>query len=78
MVKKKKTGDPLVDLLNAANPETLITLIAELAEDRPDVRRECFDYLKKHGSLTTAQNPCIKVKRRANLLEIHTQKSSVM
>ena len=55
MVKKKKTADPLVDLLEAAKPETLITLIAELAIGRPDVRRECFDYLKKHVSLTTAQ-----------------------
>jgi hypothetical protein len=51
MVKKKKTGDPLIDLLEAAKPEALITLIAELVEDRPDVRRECFDYLKKHASL---------------------------
>jgi hypothetical protein len=55
MAKKKKTADPLVDLLEAAKPETLITLIAELAEGRPDVRRECFDYLKKHVSLTPAQ-----------------------
>ncbi len=55
MVKKKKTADSLVDLLEAAKPETLIKLIAELAEDRPDVRRECFDYLKKHVSLTPAQ-----------------------
>ena len=55
MVKKKKTADPLVDLLEAAKPETLITLIAELAIGRPDVRRECFDYLKKHVSLTPAQ-----------------------
>ncbi|MDD2367479.1 MAG: hypothetical protein PHN84_15110 [Desulfuromonadaceae bacterium] len=28
MVNKKKTGDPLVELLKAANPEALITLIA--------------------------------------------------
>jgi len=49
MVKKKKTADPLVDLLEAAKPETLITLIAELAIGRPDVRRECFDYLIKYN-----------------------------
>lgn len=54
MVKKKKTDDPLVDLLKAAMPVTLITLIAELAEDRPEVRRECFGYLKKLVSLTPA------------------------
>ncbi len=46
MAKKKKPADPLVDLLEEAKPETLINLIVELAEDRPDVRRECFDYLK--------------------------------
>ncbi len=39
MARKKKTADPLTDLLAAAQPETLIRLIAELAEDRPDVRR---------------------------------------
>ena len=55
MGKKKKPADPLIDLLEAAKPEALITLIAELAEDRPDVRRECFDYLKRHVSLTPAQ-----------------------
>ncbi|KAF0218356.1 MAG: hypothetical protein FD174_2973 [Geobacteraceae bacterium] len=55
MARKKKTADPLTDLLAAAQPETLIKLIAELAEDRPDVRRECFDFLKKHVSLTAGQ-----------------------
>jgi hypothetical protein len=34
---------------------TLIKLIVELVEDRPDVRREYLDYLKKHISLTPAQ-----------------------
>ncbi len=55
MEKKNKTADPLVDLLEAAKPETLITLIAELATGRPNVRRECLDYLKKHVALTPAQ-----------------------
>ena len=56
MAKKKKTKvDPLLELLEAAKPEMLIKLIIELAEDRLDVRRECFDYLKKHLSLTPAQ-----------------------
>jgi len=55
MAKKKKLADPLIELLELAKPETMITLIAELAEGRPDVRRECFDYLKKHVSLTPAQ-----------------------
>ncbi len=39
----------------AAKPEMLIELIVELAEHRPDVRVECFDYLQKYLSLTTAQ-----------------------
>ena len=55
MARKKKTADPLTDLLAAAQPETLIRLIAELAEDRPAVRRECCDFLKKHVSLTAGQ-----------------------
>ena len=55
MARKKKTAAPLNDLLAAANPETLIDLIAELAKYHPDVRRECFDYLKKHVSLTAEQ-----------------------
>jgi len=55
MAKKKKPADPLIELLEVAKPETLITLIAELAEGRPDVRRECFDYLKNLVSLTPAQ-----------------------
>lgn len=55
MAKKKKPSDPLTDLLAAAQPETLINLIAELAAGRPDVRRECFDFLKKNVSLTAEQ-----------------------
>jgi hypothetical protein len=55
MAKKKKQLDPLIDLLEVAKQETLIKLITGIAEDRPDVRRECFDYLKKHISLTAAQ-----------------------
>jgi len=55
VARKKKTAAPLTDLLTAAKSETLIRLIAELAEDRPDVRRECFDFLKKHVSLTAGQ-----------------------
>ena len=55
MAKNKIQADPLVELLEAANREMLVTLIAELAAHRPDVRRECFDYLNKHVSLTTEQ-----------------------
>ena len=55
MSKKIIKTDPLVELLEAADREMLITLIAELAKHRLDVRRECFDYLNKHLSLSTAQ-----------------------
>jgi hypothetical protein len=55
MEKNKIELDPLVELLEAAKPELLIKLITELALYRPDVRRECFDYLKKHINLTTSQ-----------------------
>lgn len=55
MTNNKKQTDPLVELLQAAKPEMLITLIANLAKFRPDVRRECFDYLKQNITLTTAQ-----------------------
>jgi len=55
MEKNKIEQDPLVELLQTATPEMLITLITELTLYRPDVRRECFDYLKKHITLTTAQ-----------------------
>lgn len=39
----------------AAKPEMLIELIVELAENQPDVRLECFNYLKKHLSLSPEQ-----------------------
>lgn len=55
MPKKKKRQDPLADLLPVASPEALTDLIVRLASTRPDVRRECFEYLKKHTSLSPQQ-----------------------
>lgn len=55
MAKKREPVDPLNDLLAAAKPETLINLVARLANFRPDLRRECFVYLKKHVTLTAEQ-----------------------
>lgn len=55
---KKKPADPLQDLLGAAGPETLINLVAHLSNFSPEMRRECFDYLKKHVTLTTEQKVC--------------------
>jgi hypothetical protein len=51
MAKKPKKENALAELLEAASPEVLIDLILKLVADRSDVRRECFDFLKKHVSL---------------------------
>jgi tetratricopeptide (TPR) repeat protein len=55
MAKKKRRQNPLADLLDAASPEVLANLIVRLASLRSDVRRECFEYLKKHASLSPEQ-----------------------
>ena len=55
MARKKKPADPLKDLLEAAKPETLRDLVAHLSDFSPEMRRECFDYLKKHVTLTAEQ-----------------------
>ncbi|MBV5319947.1 MAG: hypothetical protein JZU72_03190 [Chlorobium phaeobacteroides] len=55
MAKKKIHTDSLVELLETTKPEMLVNLIVELAEHRPDVRVECFEYLQKHLSLSPAQ-----------------------
>jgi hypothetical protein len=54
MAKKSKKEDALVELLAVASSKTLTDLIIQLATDRPDVRRECFDFLKTHVSLSKA------------------------
>lgn len=55
MAKKKKTNDSLTDLLAGVQQEILVDLIVSLAQNRPDVRSACFDYLKKHADLTPEQ-----------------------
>ncbi len=55
MVNKKQTDDPLNNLLASAGPEILRGLISALAFRHPEVRRECFEYLKAHAPLSTAQ-----------------------
>ncbi len=55
MKKKKKPADPLIELLAAARPETLSHLIAKVAKQRPDLRRECLEYLKEHTLLSNDQ-----------------------
>ncbi len=55
MPKKKTPADPLTDLLAAAEPETVKNLVVHLSNFSPEVRRECFDYLKQHVKLTAEQ-----------------------
>jgi len=52
MAKKTKKEDALAELLATASPKVLTDLISELAADRPDVRRKCFDFLKTHVSVS--------------------------
>ena len=47
----KKRKDPLEGLIESANPDILGKLIKELASDRPEIRRECFEFLKGHVTL---------------------------
>ena len=52
MTKKSKKGDALTELLAAVSIEVLTDLILLLAAERPDVRRECFDFLKSRVSVS--------------------------
>jgi hypothetical protein len=54
MTKKQKKRDALADLLAVAPTDVLTVLILELAAEWPDVRRECFDFLKSHVSVSKA------------------------
>lgn len=55
MARKRKQDDPLAALLATAPTGTLADLLVRLATTRPDVCRECFDYLKKHATLSPSQ-----------------------
>ena len=54
MAKKPKKRDALAELLVAAPPKVLTDLILELAAESPSVRRECFEFLKSHVSVSEA------------------------
>lgn len=54
MAKKPINGDALTELLSAAAHKVLSKLIMELAAKSPDVRRECFDFLKSQVSVAEA------------------------
>jgi len=55
MAKKLTQVDALAELLAAEPSKILADLLIRLAATRPDVRRECFDYLKKHVSLSNSR-----------------------
>ncbi|MFC1680750.1 hypothetical protein ACFL1S_03020 [Pseudomonadota bacterium] len=52
MARKKTQDDALAELLAAVPSKILVDLLIRLAVTRPDVRRECFDYLNKHIPLS--------------------------
>ena len=52
---KKKKQDPLHQLLKTASPDVLVGLVENLAAMEPEVRRQCFEYLKKRVTLTSSQ-----------------------
>ncbi|MGD9366038.1 MAG: hypothetical protein PVH87_10095 [Desulfobacteraceae bacterium] len=54
MAKKPKKKDALGELLEAAPHKVLSKLITELTVMFPDVRRECFDFLKSQVSVSNA------------------------
>lgn len=49
--RRDKLHDPLVRLVSAADKDVLAGLILALAGEEPEVRRSCFEYLKKHVAL---------------------------
>jgi hypothetical protein len=55
LARRRQQNDALSALLAAAPTKTVVDLLVRLAATRPDVRRECFDYLKKHAPLSDSQ-----------------------
>ena len=54
MAKRQKPTDALNELLAVASPEVLTDLIRQLTIGRPDVRRECFEFLKSQVQVSKA------------------------
>jgi hypothetical protein len=46
--KKKRAEDLLARLISTAEKDVLAGLVLALAGEEPEIRRECFEYLKKH------------------------------
>jgi hypothetical protein len=55
MAGKRKQDDPLAALLETAPKAKLVDLIVRVAASRPDVRRECLDYLNRHTALSPSR-----------------------
>lgn len=55
MMKKAKIKrkDPLDQLIQNASHEILGRLIKELSVGRPEIRRDCFEFLKEHVRLSS-------------------------
>lgn len=54
MAKRQKPTDALNELLAVVSPEQLTDLIRQLTIGRPDVRRECFEFLKSQVQVSKA------------------------
>ncbi|WP_275100039.1 hypothetical protein [Sedimenticola hydrogenitrophicus] len=55
MARKRKQNDPLATLLETAPKTKLVDLLVRVAGTRPDVRRECLDYLNRHTALSPSR-----------------------
>lgn len=53
--KSVNRQDPLRQLLEVTDKKILVDLVEDLVMMHPDVRRECFDYLKAHVKLSPNQ-----------------------
>ncbi len=53
---KTKKDTALAELIAAAPTKALSELILNLAENNPEIRRECFDYLKKNTAVSKMLN----------------------
>ena len=52
MAKKRTKGDALTESLGLATHKVLSKLILEPATEFPEVRQECFDFLKSQVSIS--------------------------
>lgn len=67
MTKKRKQNDPLATLLETAPKTKLVDLLVRVAGARPDVRRECLDYLNRHTALSPSQKKLSEVEKLLTL-----------